>query len=281
MLLSSQNHNQTLATSNNHQNYHNNFQQNLKKFKKMTTSGMITATKSIGNNQQQSQQQPQQSQHNRNNSMDQGLKQNMMIFNGIRQSSSSSTIHNDRNVSYTFSQKTICSTGQQTNDLKKSSNDINDDGYCIKESITNQQNNNGSGRKRKHPLLSDINEMITCAICSGYFIDATTIVECLDTFCKSCIVNYLETSKSCPICDVPLSKIKPHQSLRQDKLKQSLVYKLIPQIFIDEMKRRRKFYDEHNDQQSFSKEDSGQISVHSCYFRPNDKISMSIEYLDE
>lgn len=156
--------------------------------------------------------------------------------------------------------------------------------------------------KRKLPMLNDINQMITCAICSGYFIDATTIVECLDTckliilidsqsqsnydcfvlkVCKSCIVQYLETSKSCPICDAPLSKTKPHQSLRQDILKQSLVYKLAPQIFIDEMKRRRRFYERiRPDCEPSSKEDAGLVPAYSYYFRPNDKISMSLEYID-
>ncbi|KPM04985.1 hypothetical protein QR98_0034430 [Sarcoptes scabiei] len=120
--------------------------------------------------------------------------------------------------------------------------------------------------KRKLPMLNDINQMITCAICS---------------VCKSCIVQYLETSKSCPICDAPLSKTKPHQSLRQDILKQSLVYKLAPQIFIDEMKRRRRFYERiRPDCEPSSKEDAGLVPAYSYYFRPNDKISMSLEYID-
>ena len=37
--------------------------------------------------------------------------------------------------------------------------------------------------------LRSLNEMITCKICHGYLVDATTITECLHTFCKSCIVK--------------------------------------------------------------------------------------------
>ena len=45
-------------------------------------------------------------------------------------------------------------------------------------------------------LLRDVNEIITCRLCEGYFIDATTIAECLHTFCKSCIVKHLEDETS-------------------------------------------------------------------------------------
>ena len=47
-----------------------------------------------------------------------------------------------------------------------------------------------------------INEMITCKICSGYLVDATTVTECLHTFCKSCIVKHLEDNINCPECEV-------------------------------------------------------------------------------
>uniref|UniRef100_A0A8C2NUK1 RING-type domain-containing protein n=1 Tax=Capra hircus TaxID=9925 RepID=A0A8C2NUK1_CAPHI len=40
--------------------------------------------------------------------------------------------------------------------------------------------------------LWDINAHITCRLCGGYLIDATTVTECLHTFCRSCLVKYLE-----------------------------------------------------------------------------------------
>uniref|UniRef100_A0A0E9VKS8 Polycomb group RING finger protein 1 n=1 Tax=Anguilla anguilla TaxID=7936 RepID=A0A0E9VKS8_ANGAN len=52
--------------------------------------------------------------------------------------------------------------------------------------------------------IEDLNEHIVCYLCAGYFIDATTITECLHTFCKSCIVKYLQTSKYCPMCNIKI-----------------------------------------------------------------------------
>ncbi len=41
-------------------------------------------------------------------------------------------------------------------------------------------------RKQKTKIhLTDVNEFITCVLCKGYLIDATTITECLHT----CISN--------------------------------------------------------------------------------------------
>uniref|UniRef100_A0A8C7L5H1 Bmi1 polycomb ring finger oncogene 1a n=1 Tax=Oncorhynchus kisutch TaxID=8019 RepID=A0A8C7L5H1_ONCKI len=57
--------------------------------------------------------------------------------------------------------------------------------------------------------ITELNPHLMCVLCGGYFIDATTIIECLHSFCKMCIVRYLETSKYCPICDVPVHKTKP------------------------------------------------------------------------
>ena len=36
-------------------------------------------------------------------------------------------------------------------------------------------------KTEKPILLADVNDFITCVICKGYLIDATTITECLHT----------------------------------------------------------------------------------------------------
>ncbi|XP_049782432.1 treacle protein-like [Schistocerca cancellata] len=90
-------------------------------------------------------------------------------------------------------------------------------------------------------LLRELNPYILCTLCGGYFIDATTIVECLHSFCRSCIVRHLEKSKFCPICDVQVHKAKPLQSLRSDRTLQTLVYKLVPGLYQAEVRRRREF----------------------------------------
>ncbi|XP_076001757.1 polycomb complex protein BMI-1-like [Genypterus blacodes] len=93
--------------------------------------------------------------------------------------------------------------------------------------------------------ITDLNPHLTCPLCAGYFIDATTIVECLHSFCKTCIVAFLETNKFCPRCDVQVHKTCPQLSIRADKTLQDIVYKLVPGLFKDEMKRRRDFYAEN------------------------------------
>uniref|UniRef100_A0A8D2QVU2 Polycomb group ring finger 2 n=1 Tax=Zosterops lateralis melanops TaxID=1220523 RepID=A0A8D2QVU2_ZOSLA len=90
--------------------------------------------------------------------------------------------------------------------------------------------------------ITELNPHLMCALCGGYFIDAATIVECLHSFCKTCIVRYLETNKYCPMCDAQVHKTRPLLSIRSDKTLQDIVYKLVPGLFKDEMKRRRDFY---------------------------------------
>jgi len=92
--------------------------------------------------------------------------------------------------------------------------------------------------------IRHINEMITCKICSGYFIDATTVTECLHTFCKSCIVKHLEDNINCPECDVMIHQSHPLDYIAFDRTMQDIVYKLVPNLEEDEYKRERDFYSE-------------------------------------
>lgn len=57
-----------------------------------------------------------------------------------------------------------------------------------------------------------------------------------------------------------------------------MLYKIAPQVFFDEMSRRQIFY-KNEDFTAVNKEDAGLLPAYS-YFRPNDRISMSLEYLD-
>ncbi|EPY86093.1 polycomb group RING finger protein 3 [Camelus ferus] len=59
--------------------------------------------------------------------------------------------------------------------------------------------------------LWDINAHITCRLCSGYLIDATTVTECLHTFCRSCLVKYLEENNTCPTCRIVIHQSHPLQ----------------------------------------------------------------------
>lgn len=79
-----------------------------------------------------------------------------------------------------------------------------------------------------------MNEYLTCALCMGYFRDATTVTECLHTFCKQCITahfrsltlqNFLPSCPVCEICDVALVN-----KLKSDKILQTLVDKVFPEF---------------------------------------------------
>lgn len=95
----------------------------------------------------------------------------------------------------------------------------------------------------KRPRLIDLNEWITCYLCGGYLIDATTLVDCtsLHSFCRSCIVKYVKEFESiagtrpfCPVCETPLHESKPTSSLRSDRRLQDIVYKLVPGLYKSE-----------------------------------------------
>ncbi|KAL6527673.1 hypothetical protein OROMI_029484 [Orobanche minor] len=67
---------------------------------------------------------------------------------------------------------------------------------------------------------------MTCPLCHKLFRDATTIIECLHTFCRKCIYNMLsdEEMECCPICNidlgcVPLEKLRPDHNLQDVRAK--------------------------------------------------------------
>merc|ERR1719362_2644512 len=99
------------------------------------------------------------------------------------------------------------------------------------------------------------------------------------SFCKSCIVKHVETSKVCPSCQTQIHKTKPLLSLRADKALQDIVYKVVPGLYRTEMQNRVKFYTRHPDADPANSEDAGEVAD-SLFFSPEDDISMSIEYFD-
>ena len=57
-------------------------------------------------------------------------------------------------------------------------------------------------------------------------VDATTVTECLHTFCKSCIVKHLEDNIHCPECDVMIHQSHPLDYIAFDRTMQDIVYKV-------------------------------------------------------
>ncbi|KAL1439336.1 polycomb group RING finger protein 3 [Dermacentor silvarum] len=90
--------------------------------------------------------------------------------------------------------------------------------------------------------LKTLNNHIICKICKGYLIDATTVTECLHTFCKSCLVKHLEDNNTCPTCEIVIHQSYPLQYISYDRTMQDIVYKLVPNLQYNEMKRERDFY---------------------------------------
>ncbi|CAH0384867.1 unnamed protein product [Bemisia tabaci] len=126
--------------------------------------------------------------------------------------------------------------------------------------------------------VREMNPHLICTLCGGYFIDATTIIECLHSFCKSCIVKHLETSKYCPICDVQVHKTRPLENIRPDHILQEIVYKLVPGLYQNEMRCRREFYRKNGENVPASHEAKGEISDECSIFFPEESIMLSLEY---
>ena len=81
-------------------------------------------------------------------------------------------------------------------------------------------------RVPKAPLLA----CLTCPLCSYLVREATTISECLHTFCKDCITAELSNEDSgdcCPMCNVALGT-GPLEKLRVDHQLNDLKEKLFP-----------------------------------------------------
>ncbi|OCT62123.1 uncharacterized protein LOC414708 isoform X1 [Xenopus laevis] len=131
--------------------------------------------------------------------------------------------------------------------------------------------------------MTELNPHLMCALCGGYFIDAATIVECLHSFCKTCILRYLEAHKFCPMCDSQVHKGRPLLSIRSDKTLQDIVYKLVPGLFRGEMKRRRDFYASYSRSKDRSSTEQGQNVSESgeSPAQEEQNISLSIQFSED
>lgn len=76
--------------------------------------------------------------------------------------------------------------------------------------IVDKVKETAAGYRSDEISLDDVHPYITCFLCRGYLIEATTIVECLHTFCHSCLMMHLskEASLSCPQCKMIINKSK-------------------------------------------------------------------------
>lgn len=89
----------------------------------------------------------------------------------------------------------------------------------------------------KHLKVKDLNENLICEICKGYLIDVSTITNCCHSFCRSCLLKSLNLKVECPRCGD--KKVK----FRRDRILQTLVYKIVPKVYEDEISKRKHFSD--------------------------------------
>ena len=78
----------------------------------------------------------------------------------------------------------------------------------------------------------DLHSFLKCPLCTGFFRDAHTINECLDTFCKSCIYKYFyedQNRETCPKCNTHLGG-RPLETIISDQTIQKIVDLLYPQF---------------------------------------------------
>lgn len=115
-----------------------------------------------------------------------------------------------------------------------------------------------------------------CVLCSGYLVDATTIIECLHSFCRSCIVKYLQTSYHCPVCDVEVHKTKPLLHIRPDRPLQEIVNKLVPGLVYDEFNRRTKFEDKVEEENSTNEGETGTATT-DCETKSKNNAEVKME----
>ncbi|XP_062544061.1 polycomb group protein Psc [Armigeres subalbatus] len=127
-------------------------------------------------------------------------------------------------------------------------------------------------------LLSSVNPYITCNLCKGYLIDATTIVECLHSFCHSCIMKHLRAEQYCPQCEMMINKAKPN--IKPDATLQSIVYKLVPGLYEKELLRKRAFYRQHPEKAALTTPEQRGEDTEHLIFGPSDMFSLTLEYAD-
>ena len=63
-------------------------------------------------------------------------------------------------------------------------------------------------QRRNRKRAKNIKNALTCHLCQDLFIEATTITECLHTFCRACIIPKIKVgtnANTCPYCGIPIA----------------------------------------------------------------------------
>ncbi|XP_022691336.1 uncharacterized protein LOC111261803 isoform X2 [Varroa jacobsoni] len=139
-----------------------------------------------------------------------------------------------------------------------------------------------AGSCNGRPNLASVNPSLTCALCKGYLVNAMTLIRCMHSFCKSCIHRHLDTSSACPTCQQRVFRSRMDLHMVPDTTIQSIVYKTVPGLYANEMRRRRDFYESQEEPtEAFAEklacgEDRGFPSRN--IFTKDDSISLILEH---
>ncbi|CAD5224403.1 unnamed protein product [Bursaphelenchus xylophilus] len=127
---------------------------------------------------------------------------------------------------------------------KKVKSEREEDGSAGSSKLPDTPDHIQDGQHGYMVKLRLLNPNLTCGLCEGYLIDAITIMDCLHSFCKSCLLMYFEDNKDCPKCHFVIHQSHPTHYVTYDRTLQEIVYKLVPGLLEAEQKRRKLFYEE-------------------------------------
>lgn len=161
---------------------------------------------------------------------------------------------------------------QPTSEGKRSSSRKSTRAFETRDNISNLSSDYEqlqTGKKSTKRTLSGKNAEftahLTCQLCGGYYRDCHTIVDCLHSFCRSCLILFFEKKVTlnenknvtprlcCPTCDIEVGPhpFRKHTSISTvqilpDRTLQELVDKIFPRFKAQEHENEKRFYAEKN-----------------------------------
>ncbi|KAF7457355.1 Polycomb group RING finger protein 3 [Cryptosporidium felis] len=100
-----------------------------------------------------------------------------------------------------------------------------------------------------------VSDLLVCPVCTGFFRGATTIRECLHTFCRACIIEHIEfKGPECPICGQFIG-VYPLQGLVFDRTIQNITDKIFPEFKEQERKLYQEFLENYGNQEELESEE--------------------------
>ncbi|KAI1724687.1 RAWUL domain RING finger- and WD40-associated ubiquitin-like domain-containing protein [Ditylenchus destructor] len=137
--------------------------------------------------------------------------------------------------------------------------------------------------RRSGGMDDGIENNIICTLCNNYLVEAVTLTECLHFFCRSCLLHHLKSDNRCPKCFQDLGKDLT-SAFRPDHTLQKLVYKLVPNFFWTQLKRRRRIKKKAEKKNKKVSRRKTQVTKQMLHLStnlcsPEEKVSLVLEYV--